>query len=100
MTFGRIFSSTSLIPSGDNGDLVRAWDNTPGTAIPVDNINLSIGSDLPTGVYTTVEWDEFYVNWGGYFKGSMDDVRFYDIALTALQVASIYNFEKDNVVEE
>jgi hypothetical protein len=83
-----------------DGELVKAWDNTAGTAIPVDNINLSIGSDLPTGVYTTVEWDDFYVNWGGYFKGTMDDVRFYDIALTPPQVASIYNYEKDNVVEE
>jgi len=82
-----------------NGDLVRAWDNTPGTAIPVDNINLSIGSDLPTGVYTTVEGD-FYVNWGGYFKGNIDDVRFYNSALTPTQVATIYNYEKDNVVEE
>jgi len=82
-----------------NGELAKAWDNTPGTAIPVNNINLSIGSDLPTSVYTTVEGD-YYVGWGGYFKGDIDDVRFYDDALSPPQITSIYNFEKDNVVEE
>ncbi len=82
-----------------DGELVKAWDNTPGIPMIVDNINLTIGSDLPTSVYTTVEGD-LYVGWGGYFKGSIDDIRFYDIALTPPQVASIYNFEKDNVVEE
>ncbi|MCK9399262.1 MAG: Ig-like domain-containing protein [Bacteroidales bacterium] len=82
-----------------NGELAQSWDNTPGIPVTVDNINLTIGSDLPTGVYTTVEGD-FYIGWGGYFKGNIDDVRFYDKALTPPQVASIYNFEKDNAVEE
>ena len=81
-----------------NGELVKAWDNTPGTGVAVDNINLSIGSDLPTGTYSTEEGD-FYVNWGGYFKGDIDDIRFYNIALTGPQIASIYAFEVDNVVE-
>ena len=82
-----------------NGELAKAWDNTPGTAIAVDNINLSIGSDLPTGVYSPDDTSPFYVNWGGYFKGNIDDIRFYNIALTGAQVASIYTFENNNVVE-
>jgi hypothetical protein len=82
-----------------NGELAKAWDNTPGTAVAVDNINLSIGSDLPTGVYSTDDTSPYYVNWGGYFKGDMDDIRFYDIALTEAQVALIYNFEIAHVVE-
>jgi hypothetical protein len=81
-----------------NGELKKAWDNTPGSPVAVDNVNLSIGSDLPTGKYSTDEGD-FYVNWGGYFKGAIDDIRFYNIALTASQVTSIYTYEKDNTVE-
>ncbi len=84
-----------------NGILVQDWDNIPGTAIKVDNINLTIGSDLPTGVYTTDDEDfYFYVGWGGYFKGDMDDVRLYNILLTPAEVDSIYSYEKDHVVEE
>jgi hypothetical protein len=82
-----------------NGTLVKAWANTPGVPVAVDNINLSIGSDLPTGQYSADETSPYYVNWGGYFKGAIDDIRFYNIALTASQVTSIYTFEKDNVVE-
>jgi hypothetical protein len=75
-----------------DGKLAKHWDNTPGTAIAVDNINLTIGSDLPTSVYTTTEGD-FYVNWGGYWKGEIDDIRFYNI-LYETQINSIYLFEK------
>jgi hypothetical protein len=82
-----------------NGELAKEWDNTPGTPVAVDNINLSIGSDLPTGVYSTDDTSPYYVNWGGYFKGDMDDMRFYNIALTGTQVASIYDFESTNEVE-
>jgi hypothetical protein len=82
-----------------NGALVKEWDNTPGIPLADGNINVSIGTDLPTGVYTTVEGD-FYVGWGGYWKGTMDDIRFYNAALTASQVASIYDYELNNVVEE
>jgi hypothetical protein len=82
-----------------NGELKKAWDNTPGIPVAVDNINLSIGSDLPTGQYSPDDTSPYYVNWGGYFKGAIDDIRFYNIALTASQVTSIYTFEKDNVVE-
>lgn len=82
-----------------NGELKKAWDNTPGSPVAVDNINLSIGSDLPTGQYSPDDSSPYYVNWGGYFKGKIDDIRFYNIALTASQVTSIYTYELANVVE-
>ena len=82
-----------------NGKLAKAWDNTPGTPVSGININLSIGSDLPTSVYTTTEGD-FYVNWGGYWKGEIDDIRFYNIVLTETQINSLYLYEKDNTVTE
>jgi hypothetical protein len=82
-----------------NGELVKAWDNTPGSPVAVDNINLTIGSDLPTNVYSTDDTSPFYVNWGGYFKGYIDDIRFYNVVLTAAQVSSLYLYEKDNTVQ-
>ena len=83
-----------------NGALVKAWDNTPGEPIAVDNIPLSIGSDLPTGIYSTDDTSPFFVEWGGYFKGNIDDVRFYNTELSLAQVVSLYNYEKDNVITE
>jgi hypothetical protein len=83
-----------------NGELKKAWDNVPGIPVAVDNINLSIGSDLPTGQYSLVDGSPYYVNWGGYWKGAIDDVRFYNVALNASQVETIYNFEIDNGVEK
>jgi hypothetical protein len=82
-----------------NGELKKAWENTPGAPVAVDNIGLTIGSDLPTGTYSTDETSPYYVNWGGYFKGNIDDIRFYNIALTEAQVGSIYTYEKDNTIE-
>jgi hypothetical protein len=82
-----------------NGELKKAWDNTHGAPVAVDNIGLTIGSDLPTGTYSTDESSPYYVNWGGYFKGNIDDIRFYNIALTEAQVGSIYTYEKDNTIE-
>jgi hypothetical protein len=78
-----------------NGVMVKDWDNTPGTAIDIsaNPINLTIGQDLPTDKYTATEGD-FYVNWGGYFKGSLDEIRFYNAVLTGTQVTSLYNIEK------
>ena len=82
-----------------DGMLAKHWDNTPGNAIAVNNINLTIGSDLPNDKYTDVEGD-FYVNWGGFFKGEIDDIRFYNIALTGTQINSVYLYERDNTVTE
>lgn len=78
-----------------NGTMVKDWDNTPGTGIDIsaNPINLTIGQDLPTDKYTATEGD-FYVNWGGYFKGAMDEVRIYNTVLTGTQVTSLYNIEK------
>jgi hypothetical protein len=79
-----------------NGVLVKDWDNTPGTAISLsaNPVNLVFGQDLPTSVYSLVDGNDNYVNWGGYYIGSMDEVRLYKSALTAAQVTSIYTAEK------
>jgi len=82
-----------------NGELVKAWDNTPGVPVDVDNIPVSIGSDLPTGIYSEDDSSPFFVEWGGYFKGNIDDIRFYNTELTGAQVKTQYDYEKDNVIE-
>lgn len=78
-----------------NGSLVKEWTDVPGTPIAVDNINLTIGSDLPTNKYLTVDPSgNFLVDYGGFWTGDMDDVMFYNIALTGPQVGSIYENQK------
>jgi len=73
-----------------NGDLVKSWTDVPGTPITVPNtINFVIGQDLPTSQYQTVDGD-FQVAWGGFWTGDLDDVMFYNVALSASQIQSIY----------
>jgi Concanavalin A-like lectin/glucanases superfamily len=75
-----------------NGALVKSWTNTPGTPITVSAPpDITIGSDLPTSAYSTDPNNANYVNYGGFWKGDLDDVMFYNIALTAPQVTSIFN---------
>ncbi len=75
-----------------NGSLVKSWTNTPGTPITLTSqMNITIGSDLPTSKYLTVDaTGNFLVDYGGFWTGDLDDVMFYNIALTGPQVSSIY----------
>lgn len=78
-----------------DGTLIKLWDNTPGTPIQLeDPVNLAIGQDLPTGIYSEDEESPYYVNWGGYFQGILDEVRIFKTALTETQIQSIYELEK------
>ena len=73
-----------------NGDPVKSWLDTPHPPITLSTpINITIGQDLPTSKYLTVDGD-WQVKWGGFFTGDMDDVMFYNIPLTAPQVHSIF----------
>ena len=76
-----------------NGALIKSWTNVPGTPIALTSpINISIGSDLPTNKYLTVDaTGNFLVDYGGFWTGDLDDVMFYNIALTGPQAQSIYN---------
>jgi hypothetical protein len=73
-----------------NGDLVKSWTDVPEAPVTLTNpINFVIGQDLPTNKYLTVDGD-FQVAWGGFWTGDLDDVMFYNIALTGPQVKSIF----------
>ena len=78
-----------------DGEMVKDWDDTPGTVISLsgDPVNLVFGQDLPTDRYLDEEGD-FFVDWGGYFIGALDEIRIYKSVLTAAQVQSIYELEK------
>jgi len=78
-----------------NGILVKIWLDVPGNPITVSSaINFVIGQDLPTSAYSEVYGDANYVNWGGFWTGDLDDVMFYNIALNAPQIQSIYQSQK------
>ncbi len=78
-----------------DGFSVKDWEN-PGTVSTLETpVNLVIGQDLPTSIYvTTPDTNPYYVNYGGFFIGALDEVRMYKSVLTAAQVNSIYDLEK------
>lgn len=76
-----------------NGAPTGFFDNVEGKLIQIDNIPLTIGSDLPTGTYTTSE-GPYYIGFGGYFTGEIDDVRIYDVQLSDSDIEAIYTMER------
>lgn len=80
-----------------NGEMVKDWDNVPDAAIvniSSEPVNLTMGQDLPTAIYSDDDTSPYFVEWGGYFKGKLDDMRFYNRVLSGTEVTSIYNLEK------
>lgn len=80
-----------------NGVMVKDWDNTPGTLKTVSGQSLAIGVDASVYAETEAEGtanNQIFKEWGGYFRGSLDDIRIYKTVLSAAQVKSIYDVEK------
>jgi hypothetical protein len=80
-----------------NGVMVQDWDNVLDaniTNISTEAVGLVFGQDLPTSVYSTDDTSPYFVEWGGYFKGKLDDIRLYNRVLAGTEVSSIYNLEK------
>ncbi len=77
-----------------NGTLVKTY-MLAGTMKSINpQVGLSIGSDLPNAAYkydSTGPDGNYYVGYGGYWTGDMDDIIIYNIALTAQQVTQVYN---------
>jgi hypothetical protein len=54
-----------------------------------------VGSSQYADVDTNYDTDKIIpIAWGGYFHGSLDEVRMYNVPLTASQIKSIYDLEK------
>jgi hypothetical protein len=79
-----------------DGALIYTWTNVTGTintALPNPQI-FAIGQQQPNTLTGIAPADD-PSQWGvGFFKGSLDELRIYNIALTATQITSIYNAEK------
>jgi len=86
-----------------DGVKVQEWEDfSTGTLIePNATVDLCIGQGLPTDIYTDIPGDPYeWQEWIGYFKGYLDDMRFYNVILTDAQVQTLYNYEKDNAITE
>jgi len=86
-----------------DGVKAKEWtDFDPGTLMePHAGVDICIGQALPTSVYTDIPDDPYqWQEWLGYFKGYLDDMRFYNVLLTDAQVNALYNYEKDNTITE
>lgn len=58
-------------------------------------VNLAIGNELPKGTYSLTDPNSDYAFYGGnFFVGSLDDIRFYNTALSDAEILSIYTIEK------
>ncbi|TDD94720.1 LamG domain-containing protein [Flavobacterium cellulosilyticum] len=80
-----------------NGTKVKDWDNTPGSLITVVGHDLTFGVDSSKYAATDVNYDVDKIipaAWGGFFHGSLDEIRIYKSVLTEAQVKAIYDTEK------
>ncbi|HYJ65548.1 MAG TPA: LamG domain-containing protein [Parafilimonas sp.] len=77
-----------------NGDLVKTAE-VSGVPLTLGNpVNLAIGNELPKDEYTINSSDDYTYYGGDYFIGSLDDIRFYNTALSDADILSIYTIEK------
>ena len=70
-----------------DGVLVKDWDDVPSSSIvdiSADPVNLILGQQKPTSVYVDETGD------GEFFKGTMDDFRFYNRVLSDAEVLALY----------
>ncbi len=77
-----------------NGNLVKTAE-VSGVPLTLGNpVNLAIGNELPKDEYTINSSDDYTYYQGDYFIGSLDDIRFYNTALSDADILSIYTIEK------
>lgn len=80
-----------------NGTETQSWSDVPGTMLPVTGHDLVFGQGSSKYAATTENYDDDNIiplEWGGYFHGSIDEIRIYKSVLTSSQVTSIYEQEK------
>ena len=77
-----------------DGALIYTWTDVTGGITIQKPQTFVIGQAQPNTLVNVLPADD-PSQWGvGYFRGSMDEIRIYNIALSATQVTSIYNEEK------
>jgi len=93
-TFASVSYTNGTMKFYINDKLVKTAAVT-GTPITLAQpVNLAFGQQLPKGVWNFTDSSKpFYYYGQAFFKGSMDDIRFYNRALTDAEVLSIYTIE-------
>lgn len=88
-------NSTSTVKFYLNQNLVKTISNKPGPPFTLTTpYNITIGNELPKSKYNLSDSNDPDYYWGpDNFTGSLDDVRFYNTALTDNEVLSIYTSE-------
>ena len=76
-----------------NGALVKTVNVTGVPLTLATPVNLAIGNQLPKSVYTLTPSD-FQYGGESFFTGSLDEIRFYNTALTDAEILSIYTIER------
>jgi len=80
-----------------NGAPIKVWDDVEGDLVKVTGHDLVFGVGSSKYAATTENYDNDHIiplEWGGYFNGSLDEIRMYKTVLTPNQIATIYNREK------
>jgi hypothetical protein len=84
-----------------NGTEMDSYDELSGDLAAVTDHDLVFGQGSSQYASTTDDYDTDQIiplAWGGYFHGSLDEIRIYKTVLTSSQISSIY--EQEKVAEE
>ncbi|PJJ75824.1 concanavalin A-like lectin/glucanase superfamily protein [Thermoflavifilum aggregans] len=78
-----------------NGEVVKTVQVLGNPITLSSPVNLVIGNELPKETYNFTDPNNPNYFWGAnYFTGSLDDIRFYNTALSDADIYSIYLIEK------
>lgn len=80
-----------------NGTQTQKWDDVPGQMSSESTNDLVFGVDSDEYAATADNYDEDQIiplAWGGFFHGSLDEIRIYNTVLSETQISSIYELEK------
>ncbi len=80
-----------------DGVQTQEYSETIGDMVKVEGHDLAIGVGSSKYADNADNYDNDHIipaEWGGYFHGSLDDIRYYNRVLTSSEVASIYALEK------
>ena len=85
----------NLWPAGDAKLTVSGQKAYDGPA-PEFSTKFAFGfaKDRSAGLWASEPWGDYNQPGANHFKGRLDDVRFFDVALTPAEITTLYNAEK------
>ena len=87
-------SDFKLWPAGDTKKMItkQAPQITP-TPEKSNVFAFGFGKDRSATFWADTDFGDYFKPGANHFKGQLDDVRFFDVALTAGEISALYNFE-------